>query len=341
MPVYNGAPMPYQVNLTKQVEGLGAVTLRYEAAEDGGYLKLYDAAGCLKGALLIPFASEDTGGLQTARSVASLAEAVARLQAHLEDTDNPHNVRLQDLNIESVGEISSIAAEPVAFETLTALTEIASGVKLADAIAALAVLIRSFAAHAESSAAHVSDAERSSWNSKAAGVHSHDAADLTSGILPLSRGGTGAATASAAREALLADAPHMTGCATLTATDGTLWQVNRWQLPSGRVWCECLTAAEKTGGMSANHYLYQAVLGSVAYPVEFDTEYLPPQLSVSVTHIPGSGGSQGTVWPALYGSGDGSTSPTLAACAAEKHSATDNRYTFTIRVSGYLKEESS
>lgn len=48
--------------------------------------------------------------------------------------------------------------------------------------------------HISEKAAHITDAERTNWNDKAAGGHSHVATDITYGTLGVARGGTGAAT---------------------------------------------------------------------------------------------------------------------------------------------------
>lgn len=45
--------------------------------------------------------------------------------------------------------------------------------------------------HSDNSAIHVTASEKSTWNSKAAGSHNHSASDITSGTLPVGRGGTG------------------------------------------------------------------------------------------------------------------------------------------------------
>ena len=45
--------------------------------------------------------------------------------------------------------------------------------------------------HSDNSTIHITASERSAWNSKAAGSHNHSASNITSGTLPVSRGGTG------------------------------------------------------------------------------------------------------------------------------------------------------
>ena len=45
--------------------------------------------------------------------------------------------------------------------------------------------------HVQDTTAHITAGERTKWNGAAAGEHKHSASDVTSGTLPVSRGGTG------------------------------------------------------------------------------------------------------------------------------------------------------
>ena len=45
--------------------------------------------------------------------------------------------------------------------------------------------------HSNDSSIHVTATDKSNWNSKAAGSHTHSASNITSGTLPVNRGGTG------------------------------------------------------------------------------------------------------------------------------------------------------
>lgn len=54
----------------------------------------------------------------------------------------------------------------------------------------LSALDKAIDEHSEDSIRHVTEAEREMWNSKADSPHTHDASDITSGILPAERGGT-------------------------------------------------------------------------------------------------------------------------------------------------------
>lgn len=70
----------------------------------------------------------------------------------------------------------------------------------------------------------VTDTEKASWNGKASGTHVHSAADITSGTLPVARGGTAATTAAQALTNLGAastTAPTFTGAVTVLQTGNT------------------------------------------------------------------------------------------------------------------------
>ena len=70
----------------------------------------------------------------------------------------------------------------------------------------------------------------------AASSHTHSASDITSGALPVSRGGTGATTASGARTALGAAASSHTHAAATTVSDGFLSAKDKARLDAARVW---------------------------------------------------------------------------------------------------------
>ena len=51
--------------------------------------------------------------------------------------------------------------------------------------------LKNAADHEDDTTIHVTATDKSNWNSKAAGSHTHSASNITSGTLPVTRGGTG------------------------------------------------------------------------------------------------------------------------------------------------------
>lgn len=55
----------------------------------------------------------------------------------------------------------------------------------------LSALDKAIEEHSEDDIRHITETDRETWDSKADSTHTHDASDITSGILPAARGGTG------------------------------------------------------------------------------------------------------------------------------------------------------
>ena len=71
--------------------------------------------------------------------------------------------------------------------------------------------------HVDDAVKHITAPERTTWNGKAAGSHTHAPSDLTAAV-PIAKGGTGATTAAAARTALAALAAFAPASITISAT---------------------------------------------------------------------------------------------------------------------------
>ncbi len=136
---------------------------------------------------------------------------------HISQMDNPHSVTKSQVGLENVPNVATNDQTPTytEAETLAALT---SGEKLSAAFGKISKAIKGFIAHLGDNARHITAAERTAWNGKAAGSHNHDsryytegemnaklagkaasahkhsASDISSGVLPVSMGGTGNST---------------------------------------------------------------------------------------------------------------------------------------------------
>ena len=87
----------------------------------------------------------------------------------------------------------------------------------AEVSGAAAVVQANLNTHAGDAVKHITAAERTAWNGKAAGSHTHAPTDLTTAV-PITKGGTGATTAAAARTALAALAAFAPASITISAT---------------------------------------------------------------------------------------------------------------------------
>lgn len=135
----------------------------------------------------------------TAEISESLAYAsAAELKAHVEDTANPHGVTKGQVGLGNVPNVATNDQTPT-YSTAAALTGLVSGEKLSAAFGKLARAVRSLVDHLNDKVRHITAAERNAWNGKADGSHNHGAADINSGTLGVSRGGTGKTSWSANR----------------------------------------------------------------------------------------------------------------------------------------------
>ena len=139
---------------------------------------------------------------------------------HITNTNNPHQVTKDQVGLGNVPNVATNDQTPTFTEAST-LANIESGSTLADIYGKVKKAISSLISHLANTTVHITATERTTWNGKANGTHTHSASDITSGAVPVARGGTGATTASAALTNLGAAASsHNHSAANITS--GTL-----------------------------------------------------------------------------------------------------------------------
>ena len=121
----------------------------------------------------------------------SLAYAsAAELKAHIENQKNPHGVTKAQVGLGAVPNVGTNDQTPTYTQAST-LTALKSGEKLGAVMGKLARAVRSLIDHLADKVSHVTAAERTAWNGKADGSHTHGASDINKGTLGVTRGGTG------------------------------------------------------------------------------------------------------------------------------------------------------
>ncbi|MDE7281030.1 MAG: hypothetical protein K2N36_04760 [Ruminiclostridium sp.] len=90
---------------------------------------------------------------------------------------NPHGVTKEQVGL---GNVPNVATndQTVTYTVAANLGELSSGEKLSVALGKLAKSVKSLIEHIGDSVKHITSAERTAWNSKAAGNHTHTAADV-------------------------------------------------------------------------------------------------------------------------------------------------------------------
>lgn len=137
---------------------------------------------------------------------AELSEATeyalkTELNAHASDTSNPHGVTKTQVGLSNVPNVTTNNQTPT-YSRPSLLKALTSGETLATALGKIATAVDNLISHISNHTMHITSGERTSWNSKANGTHTHSATDINTGTLSITRGGTGATTPTAARKAL-------------------------------------------------------------------------------------------------------------------------------------------
>ena len=137
---------------------------------------------------------------------ASISESLvyaskAELEAHVQDTSNPHKVTKEQIGLGNVSNVATNDQTPT-YTMAGTLTALVSGEKLSAAFGKLARAVSSLISHlADKKNPHGVTAAQAG---AAAASHQHSATDITSGILGTARGGLGNANGQAASAVKLA-----------------------------------------------------------------------------------------------------------------------------------------
>lgn len=141
-----------------------------------------------------------------ANVTASISESLvyaskAELEAHVQDTSNPHKVTKEQIGLGNVSNVATNDQTPT-YTMAGTLTALVSGEKLSAAFGKLARAVSSLISHlADKKNPHGVTAAQAG---AAAASHQHSATDITSGILGTARGGLGNANGQAASAVKLA-----------------------------------------------------------------------------------------------------------------------------------------
>ena len=132
----------------------------------------------------------DAQNVSAAISESTVYARAIDLQNHIDNQQNPHGVTARDVGLGNVPNVGTNDQTPT-YITPTALSKLTTGEKLGTAMGKLARAVASLIEHLGNGVAHITAAERGTWNSKANGSHTHSAADINKGTLGVVRGGTG------------------------------------------------------------------------------------------------------------------------------------------------------
>ena len=144
------------------------------------------------------------GGAQNVTAILVEGDAYAKkadFEEHCQET-NPHNTSAEDVGLGNVPNVSTDEQTPT-IDAAASVSSLKSGDNMKTIMAKVAAAILSLIKHIGDAAIHITETERRAWNGKAEEKHEHSTADITSGTLGVSRGGTGASNVAQAAKALL------------------------------------------------------------------------------------------------------------------------------------------
>lgn len=99
----------------------------------------------------------------------------AAMEEHTSDKSNPHGVTKAQVGLGNVPNVSTNDQTPT-YGTVTALAKLVMGEKLGIAFGKIAKAVDELIAHLADNVKHITAAERTAWNGKAAGDHTHSTA---------------------------------------------------------------------------------------------------------------------------------------------------------------------
>ena len=100
------------------------------------------------------------------------------LDAHINNKSNPHAVTKAQVGLGNVPNVATNDQTPT-YTAASVLSELSSGEKLSVSFGRLAKAVKDLITHIADNVRHVTAAERSAWNGKAASNHSHPAASAS------------------------------------------------------------------------------------------------------------------------------------------------------------------
>ncbi len=113
---------------------------------------------------------------QTFAAAEDIAEVKGEIAEHTSDKSNPHGVTKAQVGL---GNVPNVATnDQTVTYTAADLGELASGEKLGVAFGKIAKAVKDVISHIADNVRHITAAERTAWNSKAAGDHTHTAAEV-------------------------------------------------------------------------------------------------------------------------------------------------------------------
>ena len=114
-----------------------------------------------------------TSGEKLSVSMGKIMKAISDLISHIGNKQNPHEVTKGQVGLGNVPNVATNDQTPT-YTAATTLATLTSGEKLSVAMGKIAKAITDLISHIADTTKHITADERTAWNGKAAGSHTHD-----------------------------------------------------------------------------------------------------------------------------------------------------------------------
>ena len=187
-----------------------------------------------------------------------------QIEEHIKNKSNPHSVTKTQVGLGNVPNVTTNDQTP-AYTAFSALSELSSGEKLSVAFGKLAKAVKDLITHIADNVRHVTAAERSAWNGKAAGSHTHDDRYYTESETDSKLAGKAASNHS--HPAASASAAGLMSAADKSKLDGITAGANKYTHPT--------SAGNKhiPAGGSSGQILRWSADGTAAWGADNNTTY--------------------------------------------------------------------
>ncbi|MGN0444257.1 MAG: hypothetical protein ACI4F5_06565 [Acutalibacteraceae bacterium] len=177
--------------------------LLYAYAYDGnnaGMLKAHGSEVTCEQTVSMIIAVGEAEHVTAILSESALFASKEEFDSHVNNTGNPHNVTAQHIGLDNVPNVSTNDQTPT-YTAAKTLSNLSSGEKMSTAFGKIAKAVSSLISHlTNTSNPH---GVTISQISAAAASHSHSTADITTGTLSATRGGTGSTSIEAAAKSFI------------------------------------------------------------------------------------------------------------------------------------------
>ena len=213
---------------------------------------------------VIPISNVENISVSVTPNTFATLEDIREMSGHINDKSNPHAVTKTQVGLGNVPNVVTNDQTPT-YTVSANLSELSGGEKLSAAFGKLAKAVKELIAHLADNTRHITSSERTAWNGKAAGSHTHDDRYYTESETDSKLAGKAASNHS--HPAATASAAGLMSAADKSKLDGIAAGANKYTHPA--------SAGNKhiPAGGSSGQILRWSADGTAAWGADNNTTY--------------------------------------------------------------------